>query len=224
MRCPLCQLPPSPNGAPIQLGKDERPWGAAPCASGGDCRAAGRDWRDFLLECSMCGWLLPPSHFAFRSVKRLTLNDHCRKCHSTYRREHYLRNRARYFIQAYAQTRRKRDDTLQRVREHLLRHPCVDCGEADIATLDFDHVDPSTKLTAVATMVGHRNWRGSKKRSRNAWCAARTVTVDEPSANGRSRSPLLYNLWRRGSSSVGRAPDSQFGCRGFETRLPLHPS
>ena len=115
---------------------------------------------DFLLECSMCGWLRPPSQFAFRSVKDRTLSDHCRRCHATYRRQHYLRNRDRYFKQANAQTRRKRDDTRQRIREHLLGHPCADCREADIATLDFDHVDPSTKVTEVAKMVGHRSWDG----------------------------------------------------------------
>ena len=113
---------------------------------------------DFLRECSSCQWLKPLSEFAFRSAHKRTLNDRCRKCHATYRRQHYLRHRDRYFSQANAQTRRNRADKLQRLREFLLNHPCVDCGETEVATLEFDHVDPSTKLMEVGRIIRHRNW------------------------------------------------------------------
>lgn len=41
---------------------------------------------------------------------------------------------------------------------YLLTHPCVDCGEKRIATLQYDHIDPSDKKMGIATMVskGHR--------------------------------------------------------------------
>jgi len=43
------------------------------------------------------------------------------------------------------------------VEDYLLTHPCVDCGSTDIVMLDFDHVDPSTKVKGgVAKMIHNR--------------------------------------------------------------------
>lgn len=39
-----------------------------------------------------------------------------------------------------------------RVWEYLLTHPCADCGESDIAVLEFDHVR-GKKIGAVSSMV-----------------------------------------------------------------------
>lgn len=37
--------------------------------------------------------------------------------------------------------------------EHLLAHPCVDCGETDIRVLDFDHLPQFAKTKNVMVMV-----------------------------------------------------------------------
>lgn len=54
--------------------------------------------------------------------------------------------------------RRKRLDEVVRIRAYLSAHPCVDCGEANIVTLDFDHTNATTKTMAVGAMVGRRSW------------------------------------------------------------------
>lgn len=39
------------------------------------------------------------------------------------------------------------------LREYLLQHPCVDCKESDIVVLQFDHTDPSLKVSNIANML-----------------------------------------------------------------------
>jgi hypothetical protein len=36
------------------------------------------------------------------------------------------------------------------VKQHLLKNPCVDCGETDIAILEFDHRVPAEKRFNIA--------------------------------------------------------------------------
>lgn len=53
-----------------------------------------------------------------------------------------IRNRARY---------KERADF---VSEYKLAHPCKVCGEAEIACLDFHHLDPNEKEHLVSSMMG----------------------------------------------------------------------
>lgn len=46
-----------------------------------------------------------------------------------------------------------RERAQEYVIEYLKSHPCVDCESADIESLDFDHVLPSTKTANIADMV-----------------------------------------------------------------------
>lgn len=40
------------------------------------------------------------------------------------------------------------------ILDHLLKHPCVDCGESDPIVLDFDHIDGKTKCFSIANRAG----------------------------------------------------------------------
>ncbi len=40
--------------------------------------------------------------------------------------------------------------------DYLRTHPCIDCGNADILVLDFDHIDPTTKRESVHDMIRKR--------------------------------------------------------------------
>jgi hypothetical protein len=139
----------TPDGSPVPT-----PWV--------EIRRAPSD-PDFLRACIWCHQLKPLSAFAFKNAAAGTLNSHCRSCHAGYRRQHYSDNKADYFRRAIGQTRRRTQETKVRLHAYLLMNPCVDCGEASVATLDFDHIDPSTKIKAVGEMIGHRTWHAIQR-------------------------------------------------------------
>ena len=48
---------------------------------------------------------------------------------------------------------RTRARNLARIGAFLLEHPCVDCGEADLRVLDFDHREGSAKSAEVMKLA-----------------------------------------------------------------------
>ncbi len=111
-----------------------------------------------LRLCIWCGLLKPLSAFAFRSKALGTRQSHCRVCHAAYRRSHYFRNRPEYIGREVDRTRRRRTENRRLLRAYLRSHPCVDCGESDILTLQFDHRDRATKRQDVGLLVIGKPW------------------------------------------------------------------
>ncbi len=67
---------------------------------------------------------------------------------NAYQRKWYSENKQVY----YDKNKRRRNECRDFIRKYLLEHPCVDCGEADIVVLDFDHVR-GVKIKEVTTMA-----------------------------------------------------------------------
>lgn len=109
-------------------------------------------------RCSRCRLLKSIYEFALRDIEHGLRDYYCRPCRQAYRRGHYDRNRADYIARAMSEMRMKREDALLLVHAYLREHPCADCGATDIVTLEFDHRDPTTKITEVAKMLGRRSW------------------------------------------------------------------
>lgn len=89
----------------------------------------------------------------------ITSNGYCRPCNIEYGRQYQAKNRER----RNAQNRRCAAKRYKMNRDHMIaylgEHPCVDCGEADIVVLDFDHTDPSKKRAQIADVLGSWNWQ-----------------------------------------------------------------
>jgi len=73
----------------------------------------------------------------------------CRDCCKAW----YVANREQHVANVGARSRRVRDSYRARIVEHLVAHPCVDCGEDDVRVLDFDHRPGAAKVKDIARLV-----------------------------------------------------------------------
>jgi transcription elongation factor Elf1 len=110
------------------------------------------------FRCSACGAEKAATDFSFADQERRILNAYCRVCHAAYRHAHYVANKSDYVRRAIAQTRARRDENRRQVLLYLAAHPCVDCGNENAVTLEFDHRDPAEKLTEVSRLIVNRRW------------------------------------------------------------------
>lgn len=178
-----------------------------------------------LRLCIWCGLFKPVSAFAFRSKTLGTRQPHCRSCHAAYRRSHYVRNRPEYIAREVDRTRLRRTENRRLLRAYLRSHPCVDCGEADIVTLQFDHRDRATKREDVGLLVIGKPW---------SVVSAEIEKCDVRCSNCHRRRTASQLGWRRTDSTprseidapliVGAVQSEQTGfrrCTGCGETRPL---
>jgi hypothetical protein len=78
--------------------------------------------------------------FPFRSKSKGTRKTICLECQREYAHLWYVRTRSPDAKRNHGYGERTIERNCQRISEFLLDHPCIDCGEDDLAVLDFDHV------------------------------------------------------------------------------------
>jgi len=109
------------------------------------------------ITCRVCRVAKPVTEFYFRSRQRGTRQYICRSCRSDYHREWWTRNRVDQMPRIRRNRKRRDRELEQRIWNHLFTHACVDCGEADLAVLHFDHL--RDKVEAISTMWRRqRSW------------------------------------------------------------------
>lgn len=74
----------------------------------------------------------------------------CKKCHSNYRKGHYLQNKRKYITKASVRTNAVSNRNAEFVFEYLKDKKCIDCEETDSIVLAFDHRDPIDKSFSVS--------------------------------------------------------------------------
>ncbi|UXE05331.1 HNH endonuclease [Mycobacterium phage Skinny] len=103
-----------------------------------------------MKTCNKCKQDKPVDQFNKNRSNADGLQRQCRDCQRDTDREHYSSPARKAQVAANRDKARAQARTY--VTEWLTTHPCVDCGEADIIVLEFDHVT-GTKVRAVSEMV-----------------------------------------------------------------------
>lgn len=104
-------------------------------------------------RCSRCGETRPVDEFPTRNKQTGLRRVWCRACCRAYGREHYRRDPTPYLDRIRRWRRDERPRIVATAADHLRAHPCIDCGEADILLLDFDHRDRAAKIAPVARLI-----------------------------------------------------------------------
>jgi hypothetical protein len=135
------------------------------------------------ITCRVCRLPKPATEFPIRSHKTGTRHHICRSCKSDYHREWWAKNRVVQMPRIKLNRQRRYREIEQRIWDHLFMHPCVDCGEADVAVLHFDHL--RDKVNDISTMFRRqRSWKAvleeiAKCEVRCANCHARKTAREQ---------------------------------------------
>lgn len=90
--------------------------------------------------CTKCNFTKHIKNFSLRSDGRYV--SWCKDCVAERSRQHYQENKEYYAEKNKVNGAKVRKRNRDYLIEYLRTHPCVDCGEADIEVLQFDHVEP----------------------------------------------------------------------------------
>src|SRR5688500_4101858 len=105
--------------------------------------------------CNTCQRTLPLTEFSRRRASRDGLQARCKQCWQAW----YVANKSVHVAAGRGRASRRLAEHRRKLREYLVEHPCVDCGETDLRVLDFDHRDRSEKRGEVSRLIFRVSWR-----------------------------------------------------------------
>ncbi|TSC77996.1 MAG: bacteriophage protein [Parcubacteria group bacterium Gr01-1014_24] len=106
-----------------------------------------------MKKCSKCKKEKSLSEFSFKIKATGLRHRQCKECTRLLIRNHYNSNRQYYLLKARKRNKTLRDKVNVFLCQHLLKNPCVDCGESDVTVLEFDHKGIVPKLKAVSQLA-----------------------------------------------------------------------
>ncbi|GAA1938911.1 hypothetical protein GCM10009775_33800 [Microbacterium aoyamense] len=106
-----------------------------------------------MKTCGTCRQSKPFTDFNRKASRPDGLQEVCRECNREASRRYYERNREEHVRTIVARTAEQRRASKDFLAAYLREHPCVDCGNADIRVLDFDHRPGTEKRLDVMRMV-----------------------------------------------------------------------
>ncbi len=105
-----------------------------------------------MKRCGRCGVAQDASEYPVRDVRTGRVHTICRACRRGYCRRYYWSNTAEFNARKRDRLKLHRARNRRFIEEHLLSHPCIDCGILDPIVMEFDHVR-GRKRNDVSTLV-----------------------------------------------------------------------
>lgn len=110
-----------------------------------------------MKQCPRCKEFKSESEFGKNKARKDGVSAYCAACRREIDRAYWANaspeRRAKNLARAQQNKPKYLGRNRELIRKHLLAHPCIDCGENDIIVLQFDHIDPATKVDDICRMV-----------------------------------------------------------------------
>lgn len=106
-----------------------------------------------MRQCTKCRINKEETKDNFYQRRNGSFDARCRDCNALSSRKYYGKNKDKEKKRTTSRRKSKQNEARAYLLDYLQSHPCIDCGEANILTLEFDHIDSSTKIDNVSNMV-----------------------------------------------------------------------
>jgi hypothetical protein len=105
------------------------------------------------ITCNKCKIIQDENCFVFKNKVKNKRQTICKTCQNVYKLKWYYKNHEENRVK-FNQTRQNLVISLQeKMIEYLTGKCCIDCGESNIITLDFDHINPEEKQHNIGNMI-----------------------------------------------------------------------
>ena len=166
-----------------------------------------------LKRCSHCNNELSLDKFGWNNKLRNKKHSWCKECHKIYSKKHYQDNICRYYPMKVARKKQRRIEVRLFLFNYFKTHPCIECNETNPILLDFDHVDPKTKIHTISHWTKYGTL--SKIKLEIPKCVVRCVRCH------RLRTAKQYNWYadvaKLADAAALEAAEKSCGCKS------LHP-
>lgn len=102
--------------------------------------------------CYKCKKCKPILDFSWKNKLKNLYSEICKECQRIYTKKHYINNKDIYKKRAIINNKKYIKRAKKFIFQYLLSNPCINCGETNIITLDFDHIDENKELE-ISRMV-----------------------------------------------------------------------
>lgn len=167
-----------------------------------------------LLPCRKCGALKPWTEFPRRGGRgSQNLQTWCKACFAAYKAERHRLNHEREMTRIRRNAARQQAFDRAAILLYLQTHACVDCGEADPAVLEFDHVRGEKRMDVSRMVAAGYAWAAieaeiAKCEVRCSNCHQRVTKMRRALVTKVAEEHSVL-VWMTGDPGAIRTPDQQ---------------